>query len=62
MKRYKVTAAFSLLEKVLMIEDDVVYAEVTLQMMSCYSPKTRKFLGKVSIEKFNKHTKEDKSK
>jgi len=47
MKKYVITKAFSVLEKVLLIPGDEVYAEPRLQMMLIYSIKTRKLIGKV---------------
>lgn len=53
MKKYKVTQSFSLLERVLIIETDEIYAEKILEMYHVYSPKTRKRLGKISSKVFN---------
>lgn len=53
MKKYEIKKAFSVLEKVLLIPGDEVYAEQKLMMMNIYSSKTRKLVGKVSIELFN---------
>lgn len=48
MKKYTVISAFSLLSRTLIIEEDIIYAELVRQMYHVYSPKTRKLLGKVS--------------
>lgn len=53
MKKYKVTTPFSLLEKVLLVENDEIYAEKVRQMYHIYSPKTRKRIGSLSETKFN---------
>lgn len=58
MKKYIATGAFSLLDKVLIIPCDEIYAEPIRKMMHIYSPKTRKYIGQLSIEKFNKLVKE----
>lgn len=60
MKKYEIKKAFSLLEKVLLIEGDQVYAEQKLSMIQVYSPKTRKLLGKASIVDFDNYTQEQK--
>lgn len=52
MKKYTIVNAFSLLNRVLLIEGDIVYAELIRQMYHIYSPKTRKCLGTISSEKF----------
>jgi hypothetical protein len=52
MKKYIVTNAFSLLDKVLVLPFDEIYAEPVRKMMHIYSPKTRKYIGQVSAEKF----------
>lgn len=56
MEKYEITKPFSLLEKVLVIPGDTVYAEQKLQMIHVYSPKTRKLLGKATIEQFKNYT------
>ena len=48
MKKYKITKAFSVLEKSLLIPDDEVYAEQRRSMILIYSIKTRKLIGSVS--------------
>lgn len=53
MKKYKVVKPFSLLEKVLLVEEDIIYAEKVRQMYQIYSPKTRKRIGSLSETKFN---------
>lgn len=57
MKKYVITKAFSVLEKVLLIPGDEVYAETNRMMILVYSIKTRKIIGKVSIETFEKSSK-----
>mgnify|MGYP003463653314 CR=1 FL=1 len=58
MEKYIVTAAFSVLEKVLLIPGDEIYAEPRLMaMMWIYSIKTRKVIGKVSVDTFDASTK-----
>lgn len=57
MKKYEIKTAFSLLERVLMIETDIIYAEKVREMIHIYSPKTRKRLGTVSEPIFDEHTK-----
>lgn len=52
MKKYKVKASFSLLEKVLLIPEDEIYAEKVRQMYQIYSPKTRKRIGSLSEKEF----------
>lgn len=54
MKKYKVKIAFSLLERVLIIEGDEIYAEPIRKMYHVYSIKTRKRLGTISCEQFEK--------
>lgn len=53
MKKYEIKKAFSVLEKVLLIPGDKVYAEENRMMVAVYSIKTRKIIGKVSIDVFN---------
>lgn len=53
MKKYEVKKAFSVLEKVLLIPSDEIYAEEIRMMVNVFSIKTRKLIGKVSIELFN---------
>jgi hypothetical protein len=60
MNKYKVTKAFSLLDKHLLIPDDIVYAEEVRQMTHVYSPKTRKLLGRLSTEQFKTFVKLDR--
>jgi antitoxin component of MazEF toxin-antitoxin module len=48
MKKYTVTVPFSLLEKVLLIEGDEIYAELVRKMYHIYHPKTRRYIGKLS--------------
>jgi len=57
MKKYTVTAPFSLLEKVLLVETDEIYAEKVRQMYQIYSPKTRKRIGSLSETEFNNYVK-----
>jgi hypothetical protein len=52
MKKYKVLKAFSLLEKILIIEGEEIYAEQVRQMFHIYSPKTKKRIGTLSSEVF----------
>jgi len=52
MKKYKVSQSFSLLERVLIIETDEIYAEQIREMHHVYSPKTRKRLGTISSKVF----------
>ena len=47
MDKFTVTKAFSVLEKVLLIPEDEVYAEKFYSMYRLYSGKTRKLIGKV---------------
>lgn len=55
MKKYLVKTSFSLLERVLIIEGDEVYAELIRKMYHVYNPKTRKRLGTVSQVEFEKY-------
>lgn len=55
MKKYKVLVPFSLLEKVLLVENDEIYAEQVRQMYHIYSPKTRKRIGSLSETTFNNY-------
>jgi len=57
MKKYTVTTPFSLLEKVLLVETDEIYAEKVRQMYQIYSPKTRKRIGSLSEKEFNNYVK-----
>ena len=52
MKKYIVNKPFSLLERVLIIEGDEIYAEQIRKMYHVYSAKTRKRLGTISCEQF----------
>lgn len=52
MEKYEVKKAFSLLEKVLLVPGDEVYAEKIRQMYQIYSPKTRKRIGSLTETKF----------
>jgi hypothetical protein len=54
MKKYEIKTAFSLLERVLVVEGDVIYAEAIRKMHHVYSAKTRKRLGTISSEQFLK--------
>ncbi len=54
MKKYTVKQAFSLLERVLIVENDEIYAEKIRQMYHIYSSKTRKRLGTISEVEFPK--------
>lgn len=60
MEKYEVKKAFSLLERVLLIPGDVVYAEKFLLMMNVYSIKTRKLLGKAKLEELKNNCQEIK--
>jgi hypothetical protein len=53
MNKYIVTKPFSLLEKVLIVEKDEIYAEQLREMYHIYHPKTRKRMGSLSAQKFN---------
>lgn len=55
MKKYRVVQPFSLLEKILIVENDEIYAEKVRQMYQIYSPKTRKRIGSLSETKFNEY-------
>lgn len=52
MKKYLVVLPFSLLERRLVIEGEVIYAELIRQMYHLYDRKTKKRLGTISSEKF----------
>jgi len=52
MKKYTVAKPFSLLEKVLMMENDEIYAEQVREMFHIYSPKTRKRIGSLTARTF----------
>ena len=52
MKKYIVKNSFALLEKILIVEGDEIYAEQVRLMYHIYSPKTRKRLGSVSAQTF----------
>lgn len=54
MKKYIVKVPFSLLERILIIEGDEIYAEQVRKMYHVYSVKTRKRLGTISCEQFEK--------
>lgn len=56
MEKYVIKKPFSLMEKVLLVPEDEVYAEQVLMMMHVYSPKTRKLLGKAKIDQFKDYT------
>lgn len=58
MKKYKVIKPFSLLERILLVETDEIYAEKVRQMYHIYSPKTRKRIGTLSETLFNQYVKE----
>lgn len=53
MKKYKVSKPFSLLEKILLVENDEIYAEQVREMYHIYSPKTRKRIGSLTSKTFN---------
>lgn len=53
MKKYKVLKPFSLLEKVLIMENDEIYAEPVREMYHIYHPKTRKRIGSLTSKSFN---------
>lgn len=57
MKKYTVIQPFSLLEKILLVETDEIYAEKVRQMYQIYSPKTRKRIGSLSEKLFNDYVK-----
>jgi len=57
MRKYTVFAPFSLLERVLLVENDEIYAEKVRQMYHIYSPKTRKRIGTLSSTLFNEYVK-----
>tara|TARA_R110000868_G_scaffold14426_4_gene67218 strand:+ start:30939 stop:31124 length:186 start_codon:yes stop_codon:yes gene_type:complete len=48
MKKYLIIKPFSLLEKSLLLQDDIVYAEEVRTMTHVYLPRTRKLLGKIA--------------
>lgn len=52
MKKYLVVLPFSLLERRLVVEGEVLYAELIRQMYHLYDRKTKKRLGTISSEKF----------
>jgi hypothetical protein len=52
MKKYLIIKPFSLLEKSLLLQDDIVFAEEVRSMTHVYHPKTRKLLGKISTKEF----------
>jgi hypothetical protein len=52
MNKYLVINPFSLSEKVIVTNGDVVYAELKFKMYHIYCPKTKKYLGKISQEVF----------
>ena len=52
MEKYLALEAFSLLDKTLIVPEDIIYAEPVRLMMHIYSPKTKKFIGKVKATKF----------
>lgn len=54
MKKFLVLLPFSLLDKVLLMKDDFIYAEPVREMTHIYSPKTKKYIGKVSSQTFEK--------
>lgn len=56
MKKHKVTKPFSLLEKILLVENDEIYAEKVREMYHIYSPKTRKRIGSLSSKLFDTYT------
>jgi len=55
MKKYKVAQAFSLLERILIVEGDEIYAEQVRKMFHIYHPKTRKRIGSVSETLFKSY-------
>ena len=52
MEKYLVLHPFSLLDKSLLLPDDIIYAEEVRSMTHVFSPKSKKFVGKISTEKF----------
>lgn len=52
MKKYLVLVPFSLLEKSLILTDDIIFGEELRKMTCVYHPKTRKLLGKISTTEF----------
>jgi len=58
MKEYIVIKAFSILDKVLILPEDKIYAEQNISQYRIFNAKTRKFIGAVSAEKFETLVKE----
>jgi len=58
MKKFLVITPFSVVEKLLLIAGDEVYAERVRDMVHIYNLKTRKYIGKVSVVDFVKYVKE----
>lgn len=58
MKKFDVQNPFSLLERVLILPGDDIYAQLILEMYHVYSGKTRKRLGKISKNSFLEFVKE----
>lgn len=52
MKKYLVLLPFSLLDKSLMMMDDIIFGEEVRSMTHVYSPKTKRFVGKISTRVF----------
>lgn len=52
MKKFLIIHPFSLLDKTLVLIDDIVYAEEVRTMTHVYSPKTKKCMGKIATSKF----------
>lgn len=58
MKKYIVIQPFSLLEKILLVEKDEIYAEKVREMYQIYHPKTRKRIGSLSCKHFEEFVSE----
>ncbi len=58
MKKYIVVKPFPLLEKVLLVEKDEIYAEQVREMYQIYHPKTRKRIGSLSCKMFEDYVAE----
>lgn len=60
MKKYVAILPFAVLERLLVVEEDVVYVVESLSMYQVYNAKTRKYLGKITKDVFEKCLKEAK--
>jgi hypothetical protein len=56
MKKYTVIKAFSIMEKALLIPEDEIYAELAISHYKVFNPKTRKYIGSITQEKFEEST------